>query len=65
MNKHYYEIVDRLEKMGTNREYIVGWMTGYLGNPAREEQRTNDAYTAGYEDGKNDTTDRAGAWKKA
>jgi hypothetical protein len=64
MNERYYETVDRLEKMGVTREYIVGWMTGYLGNPVREEQRVTDAYTAGYEDGKNQTTEHAEAWRQ-
>lgn len=47
----YYETVDKLEKMGVDREYIQGWIGGYLGNPKREEQRLTEAYEAGYEDG--------------
>jgi hypothetical protein len=64
MNKHYYDTVDRLEKIGVSREYLVGWMTGYLGNPAREDQRVTEAYNAGYEDGKNDNTEHAESWKQ-
>lgn len=55
----YYETVDRLEKMGVDREYIQGWIGGYLGNPKREEQRLTEAYEAGYEDGSAKETTRA------
>jgi hypothetical protein len=64
MNKDYYDTVDRLEKLGVNREYVVGWMSGYLGNPIREEQRVNEAYNVGYEDGKKKSTEHAEAWKQ-
>lgn len=47
----YYETVDKLEKMGVDREYIQGWIGGYLRNPKREEQRLTEAYVVGYEDG--------------
>ena len=55
----YYETVDQLEKMGVDRDYIIGWMGGFLGNPAREEQRITEAYNAGYEDGQNRHTNSA------
>ncbi len=58
----YYNTITELEKNQTNREYIIGWMGGYLQNPAREEQRVTEAYEAGYEDGGNDTTDSASKW---
>ncbi|HHB91926.1 MAG TPA: hypothetical protein ENK59_01790 [Thioploca sp.] len=58
----YYDTITELEKNKTNREYIIGWMGGYLQNPAREEQRVTEAYEAGYEDGSNDTTDSAAKW---
>lgn len=51
MDKQYYETIDKLEKMGVDREYIQGWIGGYLENPKREEQRITEAYEAGYEDG--------------
>lgn len=51
MDKEYYETIDKLEKMGVDREYIQGWIGGYLENPKREEQRITEAYEAGYEDG--------------
>jgi len=47
----YYETIDKLEKMGVDREYLQGWAGGFLGNPKREEQRVTEAYEAGYEDG--------------
>ena len=63
MNKNYYEMVDKLEKMGVDPEYIQGWVGGYLENPEREEQRVTEAYTVGYEDGKNQVTDNAEKFK--
>jgi hypothetical protein len=63
MDKTYYETVNQLETLNINREYILGWMGGYLGNPAREEQRVTEAYTAGYEDGQNQTTASAESFK--
>ena len=59
MNKKYYETIDGLEKSGVCREYILGWMGGYLGNPSREEQRVTEAYSVGYEDAQNQSTDNA------
>ncbi|MCK5877940.1 MAG: hypothetical protein KAG43_09910 [Candidatus Marithrix sp.] len=58
----YYDTITKLEKSNTKREYIVGWMGGYLQNPAREEQRINDAYEAGYKDGGNGDTATASSW---
>ena len=63
MNSIYYETIDKLEKMGVNQDYVRGWAGGFLGNPQREEQRLTDAYSAGYEDGQNNTTDSAADWK--
>ena len=56
MNEDYYAAIDKMEKANVSREYIVGWASGYLQNPKVEEQRLNDAYEAGSEDGeaKND-----------
>ncbi|SVD63350.1 uncharacterized protein METZ01_LOCUS416204, partial [marine metagenome] len=62
VDKIYYDTVTHLE-CSTDREYIQGWVGGYLGNPEREEQRQTDAYRAGYEDGKVGNTDRAKLWK--
>lgn len=55
----YYETIRKLEKTEVDPEYIQGWANGFLGNPRREEQRTNDAYEAGYEDGEANVTDQA------
>ena len=55
----YFETIQKLEKMGVNSEYIQGWAGGFLANPKREEQRTNDAYDAGYEDGEANVTNQA------
>jgi len=45
--------------MGVSNDYFTGWAGGYLENPEREEQRVNDAYEAGYEDGQAHSTDQA------
>ena len=47
----YREHVEVMEKAGTDPEYVQGWQGGFLINPIREEQRVNDTYNAGYEDG--------------
>ncbi|RMD71357.1 MAG: hypothetical protein D6819_01955 [Gammaproteobacteria bacterium] len=65
MDKFYYETIDKLEKMGVDRDYILGWASGYLGNPEREEQRITEAYAKGYEDGQNKTTEHAEAFVTA
>ncbi len=62
MDKTYYDAVTKMEEMNVNRDYVLGWMGGYLENPAREEQRVTEAYEAGYEDGQNKTTDNFGEW---
>lgn len=63
MNNVYYKTVDELEKSGVDRDYILGWVGGFLGNPPREEQRATEAYLAGYEDGTQRTTDKAAQYK--
>ena len=63
MDNGYYTTVDHPEKLGTNKDYIQGWVGGYLGNPEREEQRVTDAYKAGYEDGQGGVTDKAQNWQ--
>lgn len=61
----YYQACVQMEKMGVNPEYILGWQNGYWLHPMREEQRVNDAYTAGYNDGKAQTTDNFNQWLNA
>ncbi|MDA9982276.1 hypothetical protein N9H39_05985 [Gammaproteobacteria bacterium] len=65
MDKHYYETVDNLEKLNVDRDYILGWIGGYLRNPHREEQRVTEAYTSGYADGESKQTTHADNWKVA
>ncbi len=62
MNKTYYDTVTQFEKTGVDQEYIIGWQTGYLHSPIREEQRLTEAYEAGYEDGENRVTDNSSDW---
>jgi hypothetical protein len=62
MNNRYYDTIDKMEKAGVQREYILGWASGYLQNPKVEEQRVTDAYEAGYEDGVNKKADNFNSW---
>ena len=55
MDQFYYESVDQMEKKGVDKEYMLGWMGGYMQAPKREEQRVTEAYEAGYL-GRNRTT---------
>ena len=62
MNQEYRDATTKMEEMGVNNDYVIGWQGGYLGHPEREEQRATDAYTAGYEDGQEKNTDNFGNW---
>ncbi|MDH5325099.1 MAG: hypothetical protein OEZ68_12675 [Gammaproteobacteria bacterium] len=62
MNEVYYETIDKMEKANVSREYVVGWASGFLKNPKREEQRLNDAYEAGYADGEEQNTSNFSEW---
>jgi hypothetical protein len=62
MNEEYYAAIDKMEKANVSREYIVGWASGFLQNPKREEQRVNDAYEAGYTDGEAKNDGNFDAW---
>lgn len=64
MDQTYYDTVTKLEREGIDPEYILGWQGGYLRNPAREEQRVSEAYSAGYADGLERTTAHSSAWVK-
>lgn len=64
MDQAYHETVGKLQKAGVDREYVDGWVGGYLHNPKREEQRITEGYTAGYEDGTNRNTDHMKDWVK-
>ena len=62
MNRTYYDTIKKFENDGVNNDYVLGWASGYLGNPKLEEQRITDAYDAGYEDGLAKHTENVGAW---
>ena len=62
--KAYNDAVTKMEEMGVNDEYVIGWQGGYLEHPEREEQNVTDAYTAGFEDGKAKNSDNFSNWTK-
>ncbi|MEC7885354.1 MAG: hypothetical protein VX544_01010 [Pseudomonadota bacterium] len=64
MDDIYREATTKMEELGIQDEYIIGWQGGYLGHPEREETRATDAYEAGYEDGKNKDLNNLDKWKK-
>lgn len=64
MNQEYYDAVTKMEEMGVDVEYVQGWQGGYVHNPIREEQRLTEAYSAGFEDGQERSTDNFGKWAK-
>ena len=59
MTSPYYQTIAKLEQDKVSKEYILGWVSGFLGNPKIEEQRITDGYEAGYNDAKSGTTDSA------
>ncbi len=64
MNQFYYDAVTKMESMGVDDEYILGWQAGFLHHPEREEQRITEAYEAGYADGKEKNLDNLDKWVK-
>ncbi len=62
MNSEYRGATTRMEEMRVNPEYVLGWQGGYLGQPKREEQRLNEAYEAGYEDGEAKSSENFVRW---
>ena len=60
----YRDETTKMEELGVDPEYILGWQGGYLGHPEREEQRVTDAYNAGFEDGQAHNTDNLANWVK-
>ena len=64
MNNDYFQKVTELEEMNVSEDYIIGWQEGYKHAPKIEEQRLTDAYEAGYEDGENQTIEKAVNFKK-
>ena len=62
MNDEYYQAVNKMQALGVRKDYMLGWIGGYMGNPKLEEQRMTDGYEAGYEDGENKETSNFDAW---
>lgn len=58
----YHATLKLMQEAGAAKAYTHGWASGALKNPALEEQRITDAYTAGYEDGENAITDAYVNW---
>lgn len=55
--KLYHSTLKAMSDAGVSAEYYHGWASGALRNTPLEEQRVTDAYTAGYEHGKNGDTE--------
>ncbi|MDD9868451.1 MAG: hypothetical protein OXU50_00910 [Gammaproteobacteria bacterium] len=62
MKQFYRDAVVRMEEAGVDPDYVLGWQSGYLGHPPREEQRVSDAYNAGRKDGEEKNADNFSAW---
>lgn len=64
MDKFYYDAVDTMERQGVDRQYIDGWIAGYLHHPKRGPQLATEAYESGYQDGLNRQTDHFDSWQQ-
>lgn len=62
MDQTYRDTTTQMEATKVKLEYVIGWQSGYLGHPMREEQRLTEAYEAGYEDGREKSTNNYGNW---
>lgn len=62
MDQTYYDAVTKMEQMGVNEDYVMGWQSGYLQLPQREEQRVTEAYEAGFADGEEKNLDNLADW---
>lgn len=62
MNQDYRDAITQMEEMNVQEDYLLGWQGGFLGHPLREEQRVTEAYQAGYDDGREGSTDNFSAW---
>ena len=62
MDQFYYEAVDQMQKMKVDRNYMLGWIGGYMSNPKIEEQRLTESYEAGYADGGSKETSNFKKW---
>jgi len=62
MNQAYRDAISQMEEMNVQQEYLLGWQGGFLGHPLREEQRITEAYQAGYDDGREKSTENFADW---
>ena len=62
MGSPYYDAIDQMQKKHVDPEYIIGWASGFLHNPKREQQRVSEAYDAGYAAGLAKKADGFEAW---
>lgn len=58
----YRRTIVEMESKHVDREYVQGWIGGFMGNPKREEQRVTEAYEQGYEDGRSQNTTNYERW---
>ena len=58
----YHKTIVEMEQNKVDRDYIQGWIGGFMGNPKREEQRITQAYEKGFEDGANRVTSNYQDW---
>ena len=58
----YHKTITEMEQNKVDRDYIQGWIGGFMGNPKREEQRASEAYEKGFEDGANKVTSNYQDW---
>ncbi len=62
MDQTYRDATTRMEELGVQEEYIIGWQGGYLGHPEREVQLLNEAYEAGRAAGQKNSLDDIEDW---
>lgn len=62
--KVYHSTLKTMHEAGVNEAYYHGWASGMLGNTPLEEQRVTEAYTTGYEHGKEGNLDGYKDWLK-
>lgn len=64
VNQEYRDATTKMEQTGVDADYVLGWQSGYLGHPKREEQRLTEAYEAGFEDGQAHNLNNFANWAK-
>ena len=62
MNQAYRDAITEMETLKLPKEFILGRQGGFLGHPLREEQRLNEVYQAGYDDGSEKSTENFSNW---